>query len=59
MKAELRIISNDLDNGNITENEAQTLLLGLLSVNNCSQCGLEKENLICHSCAIENYGMGA
>ena len=33
--------------------------LNLLRVSKCSQCGLEKENLICHACAIENYGMGA
>lgn len=31
----------------------------LLRVSNCSQCDAKKEELICHSCAIENYGMGA
>ena len=32
MKTELSKIAQDLEQGNITENEAQTLLLGLLGV---------------------------
>ncbi len=34
MKTALRIISNDLDNGKITDQKARTLLLGLLTVSN-------------------------
>jgi hypothetical protein len=34
MKTALRIISNDLDNGNITDQKARTLLFGLLAVSN-------------------------
>jgi hypothetical protein len=35
MKTELTIISDDLNHGIIDENEARTLLLGLLGVSNC------------------------
>lgn len=35
MKTELLKIAQDLEQGTITENEARTLLLGLLGVSNC------------------------
>jgi predicted nucleic-acid-binding Zn-ribbon protein len=42
MKTELSKIAQDLEQGTITENEAQTLLLGLLGVSGsaCSKCGM-------------------
>jgi len=50
MKTELRKIAQDLEQGSITENEARTLLLGLLIV---SESTLSK-----HRLTIEEHGYG-
>ena len=52
MKTELSKIAQDLEQGNITENEAQTLLLGLLGVSKrfseMEEAGKEATSLIAH-----------
>jgi len=55
MKTELNKIAKDLDKGTITDNEARTLLLGLLIVSGCFPTDEEIERFGDQFCESEQF----
>jgi uncharacterized paraquat-inducible protein A len=61
MKTELSKIAQDLEQGTITNNEARSLLLGLLivsestSIRECSRCEYDNKLGFCPRCDTQAY----